>query len=175
MMFNISMVNFVICNDCGPQGYMKDVNWPSKSKGWRPLTYTDSTISYAETPLQYMNTETIKIIVVYPTRILTLTPTEYPSWQARYSGEERFMLSPSGHAPASSKSTQLSVSLFLTPQNSGVCPFLSGMSTWAPWRSNNATQVACLSENYSLWGTTWDNIFKRDRKCVSYLNFICRN
>ena len=27
---------FLICNDCGPQDYMKDVNWPSNSKGWRP-------------------------------------------------------------------------------------------------------------------------------------------
>ena len=29
MMFNISMMIFVICNDCGPQVDMKDVNWPS--------------------------------------------------------------------------------------------------------------------------------------------------
>ena len=29
--------DFVICNDCGPQDYMKDVNWPSNTKGWRPL------------------------------------------------------------------------------------------------------------------------------------------
>ena len=33
---------FVIYNDCGPQGYMKDVNWPSNWKCWRPLTYTQS-------------------------------------------------------------------------------------------------------------------------------------
>ena len=32
MMFNIHD-DFVICNDCGPQDYMKDVNWPSNSKG----------------------------------------------------------------------------------------------------------------------------------------------
>ena len=31
--------DFVICNDCGPQDYMKDVNWPSNLKGWRPLLY----------------------------------------------------------------------------------------------------------------------------------------
>ena len=31
--------DFVICNHCGPQDYMKDVNWPSNSKGWRPLLY----------------------------------------------------------------------------------------------------------------------------------------
>ena len=28
-----------ICNDRGPQGYMKDVNLPSNSKGWWPLLY----------------------------------------------------------------------------------------------------------------------------------------
>ena len=32
MMFNI-VHDSVICNDCGPQDYMKDVNWPSDSKG----------------------------------------------------------------------------------------------------------------------------------------------
>ena len=32
----------VMCNDCGPQDYMEDVNWLSKSKGWRPLLYSES-------------------------------------------------------------------------------------------------------------------------------------
>ena len=27
----------VICYDYGPQDYMKNANWPSNSKGWRPL------------------------------------------------------------------------------------------------------------------------------------------
>ena len=31
---------YLICNDCGLQEYMKDVNSPLNSKGWRPLIYT---------------------------------------------------------------------------------------------------------------------------------------
>ena len=31
--------NSSLSYDCGPQGYMKDANWPSTWKGWRSLAY----------------------------------------------------------------------------------------------------------------------------------------